>query len=209
MIGYLKGKVLSKEKPNLILLCGVVGYEVGTPNFLFDQVEVGETVELYIHTHVKEDEISLYGMPGQTGIKCFKKMLSISGVGPKLALTILSSFTLPELVEIVRQRDVVRFKTVPGIGAKKAEKLLLELQSKLKIEDMTVLPQRLSLTKLPMELDLQNALIQLGYKQAEFQPALDQLKDQLGDTMKGCTLSELLSMVLQNLSHAHFGEGLS
>ena len=208
MIGYLIGKVLAQEPPHLILMCGQVGYEVGVPHYIFEGLHNGANLELFIYTHVKEDDISLYGMPSQAGISVFKKMLSISGVGPKLALTILSTFNLPQLVEIVRQRDVVRFKKVPGVGAKKAEKLLLDLQSKLKIEDMENLPSQPPDSRLPIERDLQNALMQLGYKQIEFQPVIDQLRSQFGDDLNKKSISELLSLVLQTLSHAHFGEGV-
>ena len=200
MIGYLQGRVLIKEDQCLVLLAGTVGYEVGVPPFLLHQIQVGEEVKLFIHTHVREDELTLYGFETLQDKQVFRRMISISGVGPKLALTIQSTLPLQELIEVVKNRDVARFKKVPGIGAKKAEKLLLELQSKLKIENMVPASRSKYGGAQSVLADLEGALEHLGYKSNEYSPEISRLVNHYGEKIGEMSLGQILPKILQALS---------
>jgi Holliday junction DNA helicase RuvA len=157
-------------------------------------------VELFIHTHVREDDLSLYGFMSSKERDLFRTLLRVPGVGPKLALAILSVFDPPTLVDCVANRDIARFKTVPGVGAKTAEKILIELKSKLKVEDWG---PGVALASPPVSLgqglwgDLTTALLQLGYRAQEISSTLQQLATSEG---AGVDPSALLSKAVRILS---------
>lgn len=172
MIAHLRGKLLSKHPNQAIVETGGVGYDVtiSVPTFS-DLPGVGGEVALYIHTHVREDLIALYGFLRPAEKQLFEKLITVSGIGPKLAITILSGMAADEMVGAIRGNDVVRLTRIPGIGKKTAERMVLELRDKLPpaaTGNVTALP-----TKSAIEDDVLSALVNLGYQRPAAEKALE------------------------------------
>ena len=130
MIGYLSGKIIS-SKPTLLLLdVNGVGYDISISINTFEKIAEKETVNLFIYTNMKEGSISLYGFYNESEKEMFKLLISISGIGPKLALGLLSGIETTNLKDAIEIGDVPRIVAIPGIGRKTAERLILELKSK-------------------------------------------------------------------------------
>ncbi|WP_456325701.1 Holliday junction branch migration protein RuvA [Desulfonauticus submarinus] len=136
MIAYLKGKLLFISPDSVILAVQGVGYEVFLPTRILSQLEQGQDVELFTHTVVREDVLDLYGFLSWQERSTFATLLSIPKIGPKLGLAILNKFTPEDLAQIVFREDVSRLASVPGIGAKTAKKIFLDLKDKLKISNV-------------------------------------------------------------------------
>ena len=175
MIAHLRGRLLAK-RPNqaIIETCGV-GYDVtvSVPTFL-DLPGVGGEVELHVHTHVREDQIALYGFLGLAEKHLFEKLITVSGIGPKLAITILSGMAADEMVGAIRSNDVARLTRIPGIGKKTAERMVLELRDKLTVqgaEDMKVPPAMGE-----VEEDVLSALMNLGCARPQAEAAVRKAK---------------------------------
>jgi holliday junction DNA helicase RuvA len=171
MIAHLRGRLLAKRPNQAIIETGGVGYDVTVtvPTFL-DLPGVGGEVELHVHTHVREDQIALYGFLGLAEKHLFEKLITVSGIGPKLAITILSGMAADEMVGAIRRNDVARLTRIPGIGKKTAERMVLELRDKLPVqgaEDMRVPPAMGE-----VEEDVLSALMNLGYQRATAERAL-------------------------------------
>jgi len=171
MIAHLRGKLLAKRPNQAIVETGGVGYDVtvSVPTFL-DLPGVGGEVGLHVHTHVREDQIALYGFLGLAEKHLFEKLITVSGIGPKLAITILSGMAADEMVGAIRSNDVARLTRIPGIGKKTAERMVLELRDKLPVqgaEDMKVAPAMSA-----VEEDVLSALMNLGYQRATAERAL-------------------------------------
>ena len=132
MIAQLRGTLLEKAPSRLIVDVGGVGYDVQVPLSTFYVVgEPGVIVVLRIHTHVREDVIALYGFATPLEHDVFERLIAISGVGPKLALAVLSGIEPAELIKAVRVQDIARLTQIPGIGKKTAERICLELKDRL------------------------------------------------------------------------------
>lgn len=132
MIGLLRGSIIVKKPPELLLEVGGVGYEVQAPLSTFYKLpDVGETTTLYIQFIIRENSQALYGFYTERERAVFREIIKISGVGPKLALTILSGMKIDELLECLRNGDSSKLMSMPGVGKKTAERLLIELKSKL------------------------------------------------------------------------------
>ena len=127
MIGYLKGKILSLSADTALILTGGVGYEVLCSSSAAAELTGKEEGELYTYLQAREDGISLYGFVSPAEKNMFLKLVSVSGVGPKLALSVLSTFSPAQLAQIVTAQDASRMAQVPGVGRKKASRLLVEL----------------------------------------------------------------------------------
>jgi holliday junction DNA helicase RuvA len=171
MIAHLRGRLLAKRPNQAIVETGGVGYDVtvSVPTFL-DLPGVGGEVGLHVHTHVREDQIALYGFLGLAEKHLFEKLITVSGIGPKLAITILSGMAADEMVGAIRSNDVARLTRIPGIGKKTAERMVLELRDKLPVqgaEDMKVAPAMSA-----VEEDVLSALMNLGYQRATAERAL-------------------------------------
>jgi Holliday junction DNA helicase RuvA len=175
MIGYLKGQLLQK-KPNLLLVdVHGIGYEVFIPLTSFYELPAeGNEVSLRIHTHVREDALILFGFHTQREKDLFLKLISISGIGPKLAITILSGAQVEELAQAIAEGNIVRLTAIPGVGRKTAERLVLELKA-----HMTpfLLPEQADASKQsgvpsPLEEDILSALVNLGYPRPSAEKAL-------------------------------------
>ncbi len=172
MIAHLRGKLLSKHPNQAIVETSGVGYDVtiSVPTFS-DLPAVGADVALHIHTHVREDVIALYGFLRPAEKLLFEKLITVSGIGPKLAITILSGMAADEMVGAIRGNDVARLTRIPGIGKKTAERMVLELRDKLP-EGTPVAVAAVPATS-PTEEDVLSALVNLGYQRAAAEKALE------------------------------------
>lgn len=169
MIAHLRGRLVSKHPNQAIVECGGVGYDVTiTVPTYSDLPEAGAETALHIHTHVREDQIALFGFLRAEEKRLFEKLLIVSGIGPKLAVTILSGMPVADLVGSIRSGDVARLTKIPGIGRKTAERMILELKEKL--EEFTAAPPPLRTS--PVEEDVISALVNLGYQRANAERAL-------------------------------------
>ena len=133
MIGHLSGKLTFKQPSQVVVDVGGVGYEVTIPLSTFYEVgEIGSELSLFIHTHVREDVLQLFGFRTRSEKDMFLKLTSVSGVGPKLAITILSGMPVGELIQVIGAGDAGRLTAIPGVGRKTAERVAMELRDKLK-----------------------------------------------------------------------------
>src|SRR6202795_1233881 len=171
MIAHLRGTLLTKHPNQVVVETSGVGYEVNisVPTFS-DLPAVGSEVSLHIHTHVREDLIALYGFLRQAEKRLFEKLITVSGIGPKLAITILSGMAADEMVNAIRGNDIARLTRIPGIGKKTAERMVLELRDKLTVERAGEIPATPPMS--PVEEDVLSALMNLGYQRAAAEKAL-------------------------------------
>jgi Holliday junction DNA helicase RuvA len=170
MIAHLRGKLLVKHPNQAIVETGGVGYDVIISVPTFSELPAGGAeVALHIHTHVREDALSLYGFLRLAEKQLFEKLLTVSGIGPKLAITILSGMPADEMVGAIRGGDVARLTRIPGIGKKTAERMVLELRDKLPAAGAA---EASALAATPVEEDVISALLNLGYQRAAAEKAL-------------------------------------
>ena len=171
MIAHLRGKLLVKHPKQVIVETGGVGYDVtiSVPTFS-DLPNLGGEVSLHIHTHVREDQLALYGFLRLAEKQLFEKLLTVSGIGPKLAITILSGMQADEMVGAIRGNDLARLTRIPGIGRKTAERMVLELRDKLPPPAAGKEPTTPVMT--PVEEDVLSALLNLGYQRAAAEKTL-------------------------------------
>lgn len=165
MIGYLSGKIISSKPTRITLDVNGVGYVVNISINTFEKISNKESVNLFIHTNVKEDSISLFGFYTESEKEMFESLICVNGIGPKLAISILSGILVDELRHAIMAGDISRIVSIPGIGRKTAERLVLELKSKIasiSSEEETKIP-------ISIKNEAIAALTTLGYnlKQAE------------------------------------------
>ena len=183
MIAHLRGLVLAKTPASVVLECGGVGYELLISVSTYTELtEVGAQAALHVHTHVREDALQLFGFKEPTEKRLFEKLLTISGIGPKLAITVLSGISAERLVGAIRSGDHATLTKVPGIGKKTAERVVLELKDKL--DDLAgsasaAEPARPSLGVVAE--DVLSALINLGYARPAAQKAVESAARQKED----------------------------
>lgn len=162
MIGYLKGTILSKREKTLLLDVGNVGYEVFVPRSKLEKLALGETIALYIHTNVREDDISLFGVSTEQEMSLLKLLITVSGIGPRVALEILTA-PIADVQNAIAHKDTAYLTRIPGIGKKIAERMCVEISSKV----MELAPVGLNYTKQSEDMEnmeLVDALMSLGYK---------------------------------------------
>jgi holliday junction DNA helicase RuvA len=171
MIAHLRGTLLAKHPNQAIVETAGVGYDVtiSVPTFS-DLPPVGCEVALHIHTHVREDALALYGFLRPSEKLLFEKLLIVSGIGPKLAITILSGMAADEMVGAIRGNDVARLTRIPGIGKKTAERMVLELRDKLPAAGPVSAPAAPAISAI--EEDVLSALVNLGYQRAAAEKVL-------------------------------------
>ncbi|HWR36558.1 MAG TPA: Holliday junction branch migration protein RuvA [Clostridia bacterium] len=173
MIAHLRGKLVTKHPNQAIVECGGVGYDVviTVPTFS-DMPEAGAEVALHIHTHVREDQLALFGFLHPEEKRLFERLISVSGIGPKLAITILSGMPVSDMVGAIRASEVAKLTKIPGIGKKTAERMVLELKDKL--EEFGAVKAAMPATAglSPMDEDVLSALMNLGYQRASAEQAL-------------------------------------
>lgn len=195
MIGYLKG-ILAEKKPNsLILDVNGVGYLVNIPVSTFLELpEEGSTLALFIYTHVREDLLALYGFRTMREKLLFEKLISVSGIGPKVAISFLSGMSSDELIPAIQNADIGKLSTIPGVGRKTAERVSLELREKI--------PQLMSesaqvAAEKPMREDLISALVNLGYQQNLAERIVKHVLDK---SKSDASFEELLKSALHGIS---------
>ena|SRR5438552_2357142 len=171
MIAYLRGRLLAKHPNQAIIETGGVGYDVTISVPTFSGLPgAGGEVALHIHTHVREEIIALYGFLQSAEKTLFEKLITVSGIGPKLAITILSGMGADEMVNAIRGNDVARLTRIPGIGKKTAERMVLELRDKLPVEKAGEISAMPSMSA--VEEDVLSALVNLGYQRPAAEKAL-------------------------------------
>jgi len=176
MIGYLRGQVLIKDSNYCIIDVGGVGYRVFASAATVNNLQINGEASLFIHTSVREDAIILYGFSSKEEYDIFQLLISVSGIGPKVALGILSSITVKSLILAIYEKKSVVLTKLPGIGKKSAERIILELKDKVSIGDMEINSEDIDYS--PVEMDdsakgeARAALISLGYTGSEVDAVL-------------------------------------
>ena len=203
MIAIVEGKVIEREEDALVLMVSGIGYRIHAPKFLLQEALLESTLRLYTHLNVREDALVLYGFATKEEQVLFVKLQSASGVGPKLALQVLSYFQVDELVQAIASADVKKLTKVPGVGAKTASRIVLELKGSLENwEGLTGRKQSDKASDLPSYarsgplVDVEEALLQLGFGEREVAPILSDL----APTIANIGVNEGIRRALQALS---------
>ena len=198
MIAHLSGKLLSKQPNQVIIDVQGVGYQVNIPLSTFYEVgETGNSIQLLIHTHVREDTLALFGFKTAKEKQLFEQLTSVSGIGPKLGITILSGMSVDELMPAIRQNNILRLTSIPGVGKKTAERMVVELRDKVsKVEaaaEDTLSPVG---TVSQAQEDVISALVNLGYPKALAERAIQKVVSGSGTSQP---FEALLKSSLQEL----------
>jgi Holliday junction DNA helicase RuvA len=176
MIALLRGVLLEKHPNQAIVETGGVGYDVTIPVSTFTHLpEAGAEVRLRIHTHVREDALSLYGFLTQDEKALFEKLIGVSGIGPTLAVKILSGLAAPDLIHAIRRGELERLVRIPGIGRKTAERMVLELRDKLPAVTGEE-PEAAAAALSPIDQDVLSALLNLGCARPQAESAVRKAK---------------------------------
>ncbi len=195
MIGRLAGTLVEKSANRILLDVGGVGYEVHVPLSTFYELgEEGSRVVLQVHTHVREDALSLFGFLTRKEKSLFSLLIQISGIGPKLANTVLSGLPAEELASAVARGDLVRLTRIPGVGRKTAERMVLELREKM--AKLAPEPEEAAAAGGTFHGDVVSALVNLGYPRSRAESAASRgARDGLDDSFEA-----LLKAALRRLS---------
>ncbi|HEX9422450.1 MAG TPA: Holliday junction branch migration protein RuvA [Pyrinomonadaceae bacterium] len=191
MIAHLSGTLLSKQATSVILDVGGVGYEITIPvSTFYDLDEEGSIVKLRIYTHVREDALQLYGFKTARERELFMRLISVSGIGPKLGITLLSGMSADEMIASIRTNNLARLTLIPGVGRKTAERLVMELRDKVASLSSAQLEEELGAktpegAALPTEdstrSDVLSALLNLGYQRSSAEKAVTAALDEGDD----------------------------
>ena len=201
MIGQLRGVLVDKRPNQVIVDAGGVGYQVQIPLSTFAGLgALHAEATLLIHTHLREDQIALYGFLTAREKQCFEMLISTSGVGPNLALKILSGMNLDELVPAIRKGDVLQLKRIPGVGQKTAERIILELRDKFAVVEIAGAGKAASRSQ--VESDVASALVNLGYDERSVEKTLEEVRGAADSNFE-----TLLRAALQKLGGAAIEKG--
>ena len=202
MIGRIRGVLALKQPPDILVEVGGVGYEIQVPmTTLFQLPEVGEDVSLLTHFVVREDAQLLYGFIDQRDRHLFRQLIRVSGVGPKLGLTILSGMDANSFARCVQRDDIASLVALPGVGKKTAERLLIEMRDKLKDwlvqagDGSTSAEATATKPRVDIVADAEGALITLGYKPADASRMVAAVNDDSIDDSEELIRRALKSMV--------------
>lgn len=198
MIAYLEGKLVEKNPTLLILEVNGVGYAVNIPVSTYGSlVETGQTVKILTYQHVREDELKLYGFSTKPEKELFELLIAVNGVGPRMALSILSCISVQEFQRSVLQEDLDVLTAISGVGKKKAQRLIVELKEKLGKVDLGERkdPREEEATLTPAVDEAALALISLGYTKVDARRALDKVTDQAREALP---VEELIKRVLKH-----------
>jgi Holliday junction DNA helicase RuvA len=201
MIAFLRGRVLDKQPNRIIIDVHGVGYDIHVPLSTYYHVaDEGAEVSLRVHTHVREDAIQLYGFLTHLEQQVFERLIGISGIGPKLAVAVLSGIEPAELVGAVQRSDIVRLTSIPGVGKKTAERIVLELKDRLQqLAVVTVAEGDAALAPADrMRGDLISALLNLGYHRPLAEKAADSTLTSSGDLTFERALKHALRELMQH-----------
>jgi Holliday junction DNA helicase RuvA len=190
MIGSLRGTLVDKRPNQVLLEVGGVGYVVQIPLSTFTSLAaLHSDSTLLIHTHVREDQFSLYGFLTAREKHCFELLISASGVGPSLALKILSGMSLDELVPAIRKGDLAQLVRIPGVGRKTAERMVVELRDKLASVDVPEAGK--PATRSQLESDVASALVNLGYEERTVESAIAKSRATVGNDFESLLRASL------------------
>jgi Holliday junction DNA helicase RuvA len=190
MIGSLRGKLIEKRPNQLLVDVNGVGYQVQIPLSTFAGLgALHAETSLLIHTHVREDQITLYGFVTAREKQCFELLISASGVGPSLALKILSGMSIEELVPAIRKSDLAQLVKIPGVGRKTAERIVVELRDKLVVIDVPEAGK--PSTRSQLEEDVASALMNLGYDAKSVERAVEKSRAASGNDFEKLLRSSL------------------
>lgn len=165
MISWLMGEVVRVEPDSLVLATSGVGYQVAVTSKLVGAARTGSSLELHVHTHVREDALALYGFSSLEELRVYKELIAVTGLGPKIAMAVLGAMSPDELREAVASQDLDRLCEVPGVGKRMAQRISLELAGKLgPVADASFG-------------EVREALVGLGYTPAEVREALERIGD--------------------------------
>ncbi len=180
MIAYLEGKLRHKSPEQIVIDVHGVGYSVLVPlSTFYDLPDLGEKAALNIHTHVREDTLQLYGFRTMSEKEMFLHLITVNGVGPKLAVNILSGLNPDELTKALMEQDHRRLKGIPGVGKRIAERIVLELRDKVKPKGEKEAEFSIPPSDANAYADALSALLNLGYRSAEAERALKQAQGRL------------------------------
>jgi Holliday junction DNA helicase RuvA len=202
LIAQLSGKLASKQPNTIIIDIGGVGYEVTIPLSTFYELgEAGSDITLTIHTYFREDLIQLFGFWTSREKELFLRLTSVSGIGPKLAITMLSGMAASELIQAIRNNDVLRLTAIPGVGRKTAERVVVELRDKIAAlaltpEEEPVGSRAASAGEGDIRDDTISALIALGYQRAQAERAVSAALGEEGER----NIEAVLKRALRRLS---------
>ena len=201
MIGSLRGKLIEKRPSHVLVDVGGVGYQVQVPLSTFAVLgPLHSETTLLIYTHVREDQLALYGFATAREKHCFELLISTSGVGPSLALKILSGMGIEDLVPAIRKGDVARLVLIPGVGKKTAERIVVELRDKLAAVDVEEAGK--PRTRSQLESDVASALVNLGYDGRLVDRAIEKARGEANGNFE-----DLLRAALQILSNSGAQQG--
>jgi Holliday junction DNA helicase RuvA len=201
MIGWLSGKVVQAVPDRLILDVGGVGYQVAIPlstYYELQKADPGATIRLYIHTHVREDALALYGFWSERERELFERLIAVSGIGPRLAQVVLSGMAPDELIAALAAGDVARLVRIPGVGKMTAERMVVELRDKLQAWAAELPAARAAAAGAGVgsDNDLVAALVNLGYKPSLAEGAVGAARKEAPEA----AFHELLRLALRRLS---------
>jgi holliday junction DNA helicase RuvA len=205
MIAHLSGTLLSKQATSVIVDVAGVGYEVTIPlSTFYELADTGAPVQLRIYTHVREDTLQLYGFKTSRERELFLRVISVSGIGPKLGITLLSGMSADEVIASIRTNNLARLTLVPGIGRKTAERLVVELREKVAAMSSAELEEELGAheevktepTEDSVRADALSALLNLGYQRSSAEKAIDSALVEGGDI----TVESILRRGLRKLA---------
>jgi len=201
MIAFLRGRVLDKQPNRIILDVNGVGYDLQIPLSTFYEVgEEGTEVSLRIYTHVREDALQLYGFISDVERQVFERLIGISGIGPKLAIAVLSGMDSRELIVAVQRADVARLTGIPGIGKKTAERIVLELKDRLtQLAAPAVVGPAAPSTGDRLRIDLLSALQNLGYHRQQVERVITSVTSAADASAADVTFEQALRNALREL----------
>ena len=200
MIAHIQGRLHFKSPEYLIIDVDGIGYQVQVPlTTFYDLPDVGNRVALHIHTHVREDALKLYGFQSHEERMLFVRLMSVAGIGPRLAVNILSGITPTELADSIIHGNLARLVSIPGVGRKTAERIMVEMRDKLPglaLDRDMAAPIKTTAAETIIE-DALSALVNLGYKKRVAKSAIDEAQQKLEGEI---TLESLLKESLRQLA---------
>lgn len=199
MIAFLRGRLFEKHPTRVIVDVNGVGYDVAVPLSTFYTLgDPGAEVTLRVHTHVREDQLALYGFGSPLELTVFERLIGVSGIGPKLALAVLSGLEPRELVAAIERADIARLTSIPGVGKKTAERIAMELRDRLPGALTGVTGEAPVSARDAERDDLASALGNLGYDRR----AIDKVLDAVSEQASGAPFEQQLRAALKALSRA-------
>lgn len=196
MIARLQGQLIEKQPPILVVDVNGVGYELEAPMSTFYKVTLGSPVTLYVHQVIREDANLLYGFASREERDMCRTLLKVNGVGPKMALAILSAMEAEAFAACIRQGDITTLTRIPGVGKKTAERLIIEMRDRVGDGPVGLSPANGENTSISPAHDAINALIALGYKPTDAEKAIGKIKQENAST------EDLIRLALKGMVRA-------